>query len=101
MKEHCPGKEAKIKIINVKPFIDDIKVKLVDIDTKGIYFQDTPLLGAVSCGNNKWKPHIDILCKRKGEGNHILSLEIIFPSQYTDVYACSTSKDLIRVCLIK
>jgi hypothetical protein len=74
-------------------------LSLIDIDVEGMYFQDLPILGTIIKGKVD-KPHITIFCQEKSTKHTEFSLEIIFPKKYKEVFACSTTKDLIRVCLL-
>lgn len=96
-------KQVTEKDIDIVPFKSNKNCVLIDVPIKGFYFNDTPILGCYSPAEKKrkWYPHVTIFVKTQGPKKMKKMLVLTFPYIYKEVYACSTSEDLIRVCLLK
>lgn len=96
------GKKTR-ETLNLKPYKSNKDCVLLSVPVEGYYFNDdAPITGAFNPAcSKKWYPHITVSITKHGPNPIKKLLEVEFPYIYGDVYACSTFKEVINICLLK
>ena len=95
------NKKVSDLFFSIKAMMAESKITLLEIETKGLYFEDTPLLGCQAEPDKEWRECVIIPIKEQGENGRLWQLEIIFSTKIKRIFSCSTSKNIIYITVIK